>query len=1013
MSGVQISTWAGSQAHVSKRALGRLSTGRAVAVLVNTNVASQTAAGDQSGVAKIEVWVSTDVTQTAFTRLINFTPATPIATQGVYARYSIAVGADNSLHMTYAGISDWSLRYIKWDWTGSTWGSPTEQTVVASSYADRWQVLDIDVAGSNNPLIAAYETNAASPTGVFLRAYARLSDGTTWRRAVNHTAFSSGGIRQHSMDITISYRGDGIVSNVGHFLMCGTQTSSSTDNGDLVRQYSFNVSSGAADSATTVGTWWTDRHKNNSAGYRKSLIFKISNTLWLLCGMNGSSVPTFHATKLTSGDYNPAIVRSIGYSSTAALAKYFTLNWDPSLQSFRAIWTASYSDNVLVMSFQSTGQINPRITREIVFTWPDLATAGADPVKDIIPRPTDENYYIPDGPIAVYGGGNSRNQVGDNSYDFLILYGKGGGAIDITPLGVSRARFISQDTYDAPIFISPSGNIEATNTPTFKIRVEQTNVFPNLMGIASVMLATDPGFTTNVRTIVQKNFQYFGSPDGITGASKIVDISPADLSAPLFSGLWYWRSRISSDKGRNGQWSTIGSFTISHPPTATPVTPKANQTILYAANTTFAWDFSDTNPGDTQTQYRLIIKQVSDLLEIYNSGWVVSSAKSVDVPISSTYKDVALFWTVELRDSDGTAGAASEQTQFVLADKPTVTITYPVDGAILTSGSPTITWSFSAGGSRTQQSYRVHVRTAAGLRVAESGWRAGNNASHTFPGNILVNNAAYTVYVEVMDNAGLYDGDDVDITTDWIEPDLGDIVVTWDNYKTTINWTDANMDSEFVEWRVYRRYMKVSSEALDLDGTAANWVLIGSTTEVAASYTFYDYLTPLNTDVDYVVVQVAERSGSLLESNLTAWETVNIGGQRYYFVPKDFSIGTIASFEASGVTSDGFQLEVESETLHVKGRGRQVQVGDTLGYAGTLGIHLRNPDTVRQDRQFFEYVARIGTQLYIKSPFGDVVLCSISAPSVTRLAGVGPTDMVDMTIQYVQIYDDEEIVRSV
>lgn len=1017
MSGVQMSTWAGTHAPVAKRAHGRLSDGRAVAVTLNTNLAAQSAAGDQSGVAKFEVWVSSDTTHTSFTRLINYTPGNAaVNTTHYYGRYSIAVGTDNSLHLAYVGVGDHSLRYVKWDWTGSTWGAATEQTVVSASYTDRFRVVDIDIAGTVNPIIAAYETNSATPTGAFLRAYVRLADGTTWRRAVNHTAFSSGGIRNHADDITISWRGDGIVSGTGTFLMAGTQTSGSTDFGDLVRHYSFNVASGAADSAITLGTWWTDRHKNNSAGYRKTLIFKLSNTIWLVAGVNGSQVPTFHATKLTSGNYAPAIVRTIGYSSTAALAKFFTITWDPAQQAFRAAWTASYSDNVLVMSFFSTGQVNPRIAREVVFTWPDLATVGADPVKDIIPRPTDENYYIPDGPAGIYGGGNSRNQVGDNSYDFTILYAKGGTTIVTTPQGVPRIRFISQDTYDAPIIISPSANTEPTNQPTFKIRVEQTNVFPNLMGKAYVELATDSSFTTNLRTITQPNsaFQYFGSPDGLTGASKIVNIGPELLSAPLFSGTWYWRARLNSDKGKNGQWSEVGTFNISHPPTATPVLPQGNQTLVYGATTIFAWNFSDTNPGDTQSEYRVIVRQASDDLQVYNSGWVISSQKSMSAAISATYKDILLNWTVELRDADGTAGAPSNRVQFILADPPVGTIVAPTDGQVLTTGSPTIQWTFSAGGSRTQRSYRVYIRRADNqLKVAESGWVSSSNTSHSFLGNVLQNNTAYVIHLEIMDSAGLSDSHSINVTTDYVEPALGDINVTLDKFKATITWTDANLDPEFVEWRVYRRYMKVATTELDINGSATNWVLIGSTTDAASSYTYYDYLIPLNTDVEYVVVQVAERSGSLLESDITATVTVNLQGDRYYFVPKDFTIGTIASFEASGVVSDGFQLEVESETLHVKGRGRQVQIGDNLGYSGTLGIHLRNPETVRQDRQFFEYVAQIGTQLYIKSPFGDVVLCSISPPNTSRLAGVGPADMVDMTIQYVQIYDDEEIIRSV
>jgi hypothetical protein len=122
-------------------------------------------------------------------------------------------------------------------------------------------------------------------------------------------------------------------------------------------------------------------------------------------------------------------------------------------------------------------------------------------------------------------------------------------------------------------------------------------------------------------------------------------------------------------------------------------------------------------------------------------------------------------------------------------------------------------------------------------------------------------------------------------------------------------------------------------------------------------------------------------------------------------------IGTIASYEASNITDDSFTDEVESETLHVISRGRQVQVGDDLGVTGTLTIQLRGSGA-RADREFIQRLASSKTlNVWMKTPFGDVRFVKFLSVSVKILPGTGQTEMSDLSVPYVEVFSDAPITR--
>lgn len=296
------------------------------------------------------------------------------------------------------------------------------------------------------------------------------------------------------------------------------------------------------------------------------------------------------------------------------------------------------------------------------------------------------------------------------------------------------------------------------------------------------------------------------------------------------------------------------------------------------------------------------------------------------------------------------------------------------------------------------------------LVTGTSNWIQDTATAYSFAANVLQNSSYYLVKVDVMDTAGMLGSDAVQVITAWTAPTDGVSSVTTDEYGATISWTNSGIDVTFIAWRVYRRYMVPASVDLDDENTRNTWVLVYETDAVQANYSYKDYLTPNNKATDYVIVQVADRFGSVVESPVSAFSTVTVVGNRYYFIPT-VPVGTIAAYQASNVTDDSYVDEVESETLHVIGRGRQVQVGDDLGVTGTLTIQLRGANT-RVDREFLQKLAsskNLGT--WMKNPFGDVRLVKFGNIQVKPLSGTGTTEMSDLTIPYTEVISDVPITR--
>jgi hypothetical protein len=1211
---------------IMKRATAVLSDGSAVMMVPDTNI-STIGGDDVTGVMKIRFYKS-DVSRTTWS--LNFTYTPPVAASSSTVQFvgSMTIDTSNNLHVGWAG-TDGTLNYTPFTFGSGTWTAGTRQTVVAgNAVTRRWRCIDIDIAGTTNPMIGAYEAKTSAGLSAFVSFYIRLNDGTTWRNAYqeDESAFASGAlpIYEPSEDVSCSYDSAGVVSNVVTFLVYIARVAQFEDRGDMIREFTFNVSTGTNGSATSPGTW-PIFNQNVAATRRRGWIYKNTAGYWQVAFALGTTQPQLQVTRLTHGNYTAPIINKTNIPATAiysanGITQASTLLW-PSVYWDTAKYAAlacAYSDNKVVFGFITPNTMTlggSYMLASVVFRY-DTQSAQSTSYVDTQMRPLDGNFSYGEVPVSIYGQANANTMAGKQEYNFLGVYGHAGNSTASNQY--NQVRAITDTFYDPPTNVGPTG-VVPNERPTLQVRVQNSGLYPNIKGKIEWNLATNSGFSSNLKTIIEpdSNYRYFGSTNSSVPPQYNISLMLSGVgSQQLFTGTWYMRSRVVSDLGQVSAWSTTTTFAVLHKPAALPKSPNVASFSVYDANgVPFTWVFSDTETTDVQTAYQLLIVRTDTGATVLDTGKVASSVNGATVSLSSTLKDISLQWQVSLWDTDDVQGPFCNPVAFMVGDAPSVRVTSPTDGSTVTTAVPTITWAFTGGGTRTQRAFKVSILAADTLdtftRTISNNWGTGDSGSvwtvfgtaslyavasgvgthqhtavnnvrmtfqpsvvynsdqliavstpalstgsgaqragllsryldaanyyvgeiawlpsgnitcrvvlllngaetvlgtyttglthvagtkyyvrfrtvvnqyqakvwavgsaepgawqvtavssslpnsgyigswsrldtgntnatmnfsfdnysrfnsdipavvqttnwvqssattYSFPNNIFVNGATYNVLVEVQDTSGMTALNSVGILSQWTAPSDGDESLVTDQFGITVNWTNANQDMTFLGWRLYRRYMVPTLADLDDDLTATTWVLVYQTTEVKTSYSYKDYLAPLNKVIQYAVAQVADRFGSLIESSLSTPVSTTLVGDRYFFVPQ-IAIGSIASYQASNVTDDSFTDEVESETLHIIGRGRQVQIGDDLGASGTLTIQLRGT-TARADREFFQYLASSKTlSTWMKNPFGDVKLVKFLNVQVKYLSGTGSTEMSDIQVPYVEVITDTPVTR--
>jgi hypothetical protein len=109
-----------------------------------------------------------------------------------------------------------------------------------------------------------------------------------------------------------------------------------------------------------------------------------------------------------------------------------------------------------------------------------------------------------------------------------------------------------------------------------------------------------------------------------------------------------------------------------------------------------------------------------------------------------------------------------------------------------------------------------------------------------------------------------------------------------------------------------------------------------------------------------------------------------------------------------GVTDDQFVNDREREVLVVIGRGKKVNYGTKLGMTGTLTVKIRElaGSSASSQRDAIEAFLLAHPNLVLNSPWGDAWLVDIGPLNITRIAGTGDSEAVDLSFTYEQLDAD-------
>lgn len=496
-------------------------------------------------------------------------------------------------------------------------------------------------------------------------------------------------------------------------------------------------------------------------------------------------------------------------------------------------------------------------------------------------------------------------------------------------------------------------------------------------------MAQDSGFTVGVRTVTEDDAD-------LRTSGATTEATPT--GSKISQGTWYVRAAAVDQYGQVGSYSAGQSFTVTHLPTAAVQSPTSDAYYTYATNTVFSWTFSDPYAGDTQTAVEIIVERNDTGAVVYDSNKVTQTALTLSVPSASLLKDVKLRWKVRVWDSDNVAGNYSPYGLFTLSDLPIVTVTAPT-GAAVASGNPTVTYTLDA--PTTQIKRRIVFRkTSDNSIVHDSGEQITSSLSYTPSTTILENSIQYTVTVTVTDQNNMVGSGTSTFTTNYPAPATATFTASGSVYDTAgyvlIDWSATVADSQFIRWNIYRRQVGDTS-----------WTLLMTTNDISVVQ-YQDYLAGAGSQWEYAVTQSAARSGYILDSAQVASAVVSTTGTHYWLIDP---LTPSNCLQVSNVVGDSYSDEYQQEALAIIGRGRKVNQGTRFGYTGTLEAQFRDDLilTARQKREALQALKDQGTTFYLRNPFGDIISIAIGNISIVRIAGVGTSEFVDVSIPYLEV----------
>lgn len=514
----------------------------------------------------------------------------------------------------------------------------------------------------------------------------------------------------------------------------------------------------------------------------------------------------------------------------------------------------------------------------------------------------------------------------------------------------------------------------------------------------TVNIATNDTFSTGLVTLTS-------TP--ATRTDSTYELSNSSLQA---NGTYYVRAKVKNNTTLyESEWSDTVSYTQSHTPTATTVSPKGDAWINYAATTAFTFLFTDSAQGlDQMSAYRLVVENNSTGAVIYDSNKTALSTSETtitrNVAISAAQKNIKLRWKVMVWDANDQPSSYSSYALFTLADAPVITMVAP--GATVESGNPLFAWSvtFPSGGIQASALLNVYEQGTGSLVWTKS--VSGTDTSVQPSQVVLQNGNSYNYVLRVTDTYGLFAEHNGAFTVSYQAPDAitYEVDATEEQLRdygyVLIDWSGTAPDSRLDSWVVYRKELPYG-----------DWVQLAYLQNIGLRE-YHDWTALGNKTYQYTVSQKADRSGIILESPVGYYIPGGIGTpipdprtftivlSSYWLIFED---DESSSLKLHQVTGDSFSEEYESATYTVMDRGRRRDYGTRLGYTGTLELHLRGA-SAHENRLALQAVRRRQDRYYLRTPFGEMFPVALGDPSVSILPATGTTEMSDVSIPYEEVF---------
>lgn len=873
------------------------------------------------------------------------------AAYNAQVKSSIAIDQADNLHVVVAINTRTSfypqLMYYKGTHAvGPTWTFSAPVILQAALSSDYYETVDIDVSGiGDNPVIvSASSTNqgGTNPITSRVKVYGKLNNGS-WVTLATNTV--TNGFYSEAGDVSIAARntsnfgidsGEGAPNNHLIFSQAG-RTNTGTDPGDSIWSLKINFIDGTATKTQMLGPLNAGKNlgfrrywcffAGNSGGDHKFVVAAISQSATWEIGVAAFSLNSIAAGKQDLIIYTnyPSKTNTLALSGTSRDNQVsISYNSADSTFVFIANNTADDSSSCQVVKL-------------------DLNLNEMDSPNAPKAYEADYQYtykYNSVGPKEFFGGAQSRNTSYVSIY-FLMTYFSGSGNYGDWRIEYHKPLLPRVPPWGDSQLIPANGSTVTTDLPKLSVGMNAQTDAPPYYVRANWQLASDSGFTTNLRNIIfdDKPLYGFSNFDNTDDRGATVeDFETLDAEYELFQNIWYIRARIEDKVGGRTAWGPANSFTISHLPAASNLSPTGDAVLIYGTSgqVTFAWIFTDPSPTDSQSAYQIIIENNGTGAIILDTQKVISTSQSTVLVIPVESKDQTLRWRIRLWDSDNIQGPDSGQQLFYVTDPPLPVITSPTDGETITTAVPSINWTAGLGVGESQISYRLSVKQG-GVTVYTTNWVSSSATTVSIPTGILQNNSAYTIELSVRDNYNLEGTTSIAVNTEWAlpaAPSEGAVYLSeynkWGFVYITV--LPVNASPDFVSFNLYRRKYG-----------QANWELLETWYDPTFRMAYRDFMVGSNETYQYAVTQLISYVGDLLESEKFILRTVIPQSDRYWLTYiLDIASNNNRGIPLSIVTADSFSEDWEQETYNVIGRGQHVDYGERIGFNGSLNASLRD-----------------------------------------------------------------------